>query len=73
MANKCTCVSCSSCRGTGNVWFTFNGKYLGNHRSDDMDQLETCYDCDGSGLSEVCEFCMDARDWDEDQNGGGQK
>lgn len=51
MAN-CTCVPCGSCNGTGNVWFTFDGKYLGNHRSDDLDNLERCDDCEGSGIAE---------------------
>jgi RecJ-like exonuclease len=63
----CRCVSCSSCEGTGNVWLDFRGKYLGNHRSDDMDELVRCEDCEGSGISEECDECAD-RYMDEDAN-----
>src|SRR5579872_2401108 len=46
-AMACECVSCSACGGTGTVWFSFpgpdrGGKYLGNHRCDDLDELDTC-------------------------------
>jgi hypothetical protein len=59
---RCTCISCGSCGGTGNVWFTFDGKYLGKHRTDDLDELERCDDCEGSGISEECDYCVDSRD-----------
>ena len=59
MGTKCKCVPCGSCGGIGNVWFTFDGKYLGNRRSDDMDELEWCEDCDGSGIAEECDYCLD--------------
>jgi len=55
------------CDGTGNVWFTFDGQYLGNHRSDDLDELERCEDCDGTGISEECDRCLDARADEEDR------
>lgn len=61
----CTCASCGSCGGTGNVWFTFDGKYLGNHRCDDLDELQRCDDCEGSGLSDVCELCAYQEEDDE--------
>ena len=67
---SCECVSCSSCGGTGNVWFAFpgpdrGGEYLGSHRSDDLDEMETCMECGGSGTIETCYECQDLLD-DED-------
>ena len=70
LSDKCQCVACGECGGTGNVWFTISGKYLGNHCCDDLDNLEVCEECHGSGLSEVCDFCRDqdepeeASDWE---------
>lgn len=60
---RCTCVSCGECGGSGTVWFAFGGKeYLGNSRCDDLDEMETCEECGGSGLSEKCEYCYDRDD-----------
>lgn len=56
---RCRCVSCAECDGTGNVWFSFSGQYLGNNRCDDLDDLRTCDECNGSGLSEMCDLCQD--------------
>lgn len=61
---RCTCVSCGECGGSGNVWFSFGGRYLGNRRCDDLDDLRTCEECGGSGLAEMCEVCQDERDVD---------
>ena len=66
----CECVSCADCGGTGNVWFSFpgpdrGGEYLGNHRSDDLDEMDTCMRCGGSGTIEVCYECQSAQDEDE--------
>ena len=59
----CACVSCDECRGTGHVWFTFGGhgvgRYLGASRQDDLDEMETCFGCDGSGLLELCDRCAE--------------
>lgn len=60
----CECVVCAECRGSGTVWFAFpgpdnGGKYLGNHRSDDLDEMDTCYTCYGSGLAEICYECQE--------------
>lgn len=64
----CECVRCDECDGTGTVWFAFpgpdKGRYLGRHRSDDLDEPETCNQCDGSGLSEVCYECQE-REYDD--------
>jgi len=58
MCYECKCVRCGECNGSGRVWETFDGKYLGDHRSDDMDELICCPDCDGSGVTEYCDGCM---------------
>jgi hypothetical protein len=57
----CQCVSCGACGGTGHIWTDFRGRYLGQHRSDDTDELESCPDCDGSGITEECDSCSDSR------------
>lgn len=59
----CKCVICDECKGSGNIWVDYKGKYLGNNRCDDMDELDTCPECDGSGLSEICYEC-----WEESQD-----
>lgn len=57
--SDCTCVSCDECGGSGSVWFSFNHKYLGKHRCDDLDELETCESCGGSGIEEMCDHCRE--------------
>jgi hypothetical protein len=70
---SCTCVTCGECKGSGTVWFSFGssqyggGQYLGNHRGDDLDEMTTCEECGGSGLSEVCELCQEAADLHYDE------
>ncbi len=55
------------------MWFSFGsalyggGKYLGSGRSDDLDEMEACEYCRGSGLSEECENCAYHREVDEDE------
>lgn len=57
---RCECVRCAECRGSGTVWFSFGGKtYLGSGRCDDLDEMETCGECSGSGIVEVCDHCYD--------------
>jgi len=56
---KCTCISCPECNGTGTVWFAFDGEYLGSSRCDDIDDLRTCAECEGSGITEMCDYCQD--------------
>lgn len=46
----CICDQCYECDGTGTVWFSCTGENLSSHRSDDMDEPETCQSCHGSGL-----------------------
>lgn len=67
-AEPCRCVNCGECRGSGSVWFAFGGKeYLGNSRCDDLDELETCEGCGGSGIVETCDRCqlLEEMDYDE--------
>ena len=54
----CECVTCNECGGHGYIWVSINGKYLGKHRMDDMAEMESCEECDGSGVSEVCYDCQ---------------
>lgn len=56
---ECKCTSCSECNGTGNVWFSFTGKYLGKSRCDDLDNLESCEECSGSGVYIACDRCIE--------------
>lgn len=62
MSDVCKCVSCSACGGTGSIWVDFRGRYLGNYRSDDLDEMDICDECGGSGTAEVCDHCMDLGD-----------
>jgi len=64
--DDCRCVSCSACGGSGGIWVDFKGRYLGNSRCEDLDEFETCEECGGRGISEVCESCQEeANDDDE--------
>jgi hypothetical protein len=64
---KCTCVSCFECCGTGTVWFSFNGDYLGYYRCDDMDDMQICPECEGSGITEMCAHCEDRLEQEADE------
>ena len=67
----CECTPCHECDGMGTVWYDFRGRYLGNHRCDDLDGLESCNECSGSGVSSVCFDCQEAeeaereKEWEE--------
>ncbi len=60
MTLNCKCIICAECDGTGNIWISFSGEYLGNHRCDDQDEIEECPECDGNGISDMCDDCRDA-------------
>lgn len=47
------------------VWVNFFGRFIGHGRCDDLDQLQYCETCGGSGVSEVCENCLDA--WEDEE------
>jgi len=55
----CGCIPCSECEGSGTVWISFSGEYLGNNKCDDLDDLETCPACEGTGLSQICDSCRE--------------
>ncbi len=55
----CECISCPECNGTGMVWWSFSGKYLGNRRCDDLDEMESCDRCGGEEVDIVCDECLD--------------
>lgn len=66
----CTCVGCIDCEGTGNVWWSLSGEYLGNTHCDDMDELEHCDECSGTGIIETCDECLNAEEqaiWEDEQ------
>ena len=55
----CECVRCVACGGSGTIWLDMKGRYLGNHRCDDLDEMDMCEDCGGIGITEVCYECQD--------------
>lgn len=63
IARPCECVTCHECRGGGSVWYSFGGPgrgtYLGTHRWDDLDEIETCDVCGGYGITEKCDRCCE--------------
>lgn len=59
MSDECRCVRCGDCGGSGSVWYDFRGHFLGNYRTDDLDESEPCDNCGGSGIVEVCQRCQD--------------
>lgn len=65
-AEPCACVRCGDCGGSGSYYVDHRGHFLGQHRSDDMDDLEYCDGCGGSGIVEVCSRCELLRDLEYD-------
>lgn len=65
MPDRCDCTPCSFCNGSGVTWFAVGGQYLGNRRCDDLDTMETCEECGGSGVEMKCGPCMD---WQADRD-----
>jgi hypothetical protein len=53
----CSCVPCKQCNGTGTIWISFSGEYLGSHRCDDLDEMDGCEFCDGTGVESWCDEC----------------
>lgn len=54
---SCECVQCQECKGAGHVYYAFDGSYLGSGRCDDLDEMDVCPRCEGSGLSSLCNEC----------------
>ncbi len=63
-APECHCVPCTICGGSGSIVFDFRGKAI-QQRQDDLDQVEVCDDCGGTGIAEECGACLDA--WAQDE------
>ncbi len=62
---SCTCIKCPECNGTGYVWYSSSGDFLGSRRSDDLDEMESCPECGGDGLQSLCEECHEAMEDEE--------
>lgn len=62
----CSCIPCDECKGTGSIWFSISGEYLGHHRCDDLDQMDICPDCDGEGIVSLCDECREAYEEDRE-------
>ena len=56
----CECIPCPQCNGTGTIWISFSGEYLGSHRCDDLDEMDGCEACGGSGVDSFCDECLDS-------------
>jgi hypothetical protein len=54
----CKCITCDECKGSGIIWIAMDGTYLGSSRLDDLDDHETCENCRGTGIEDVCEECQ---------------
>ena len=61
----CGCVRCSDCHGSGLVAVE-TGSYP-------EEELGTCETCRGSGISEVCEDCLDYYESDSEMELGNCK
>jgi len=48
---KCECVVCSTCGGSGFVWVS--GNHMSAHRFDDTGDMELCPTCEGEGITSV--------------------
>ena len=53
----CACIQCEYCRGSGYIWISHMGEHLGRSRCDDLDETETCDECGGSGITQICDEC----------------
>jgi DnaJ-class molecular chaperone len=54
----CTCTPCGDCHGSGNV-------RRPDRHSPDGYELESCEECNGSGITSECDYCHDQRERDE--------
>lgn len=53
----CECQVCPECGGSGDIWISFDGEYMGRFRCDDLDELDVCPYCDGLGVWYQCDEC----------------
>ena len=54
----CTCTTCPECGASGTVWRPEFSMPEGR-------ELYSCDECNGSGISEECDYCHDAREHEE--------
>ena len=66
--DSCSCTVCAECLGSGAVFVSFGGKYLGAHCYDDLGELECCTDCDGTGIADMCDFCLNRFELDGEES-----
>lgn len=59
MARPCGCVRCGGCGGSGRMTVPALGY--------PEDDLESCDECRGIGLSEVCDRCNDLEELEHDE------
>jgi hypothetical protein len=52
------CITCPD----GRIWISFSGEYMGIYRCDDLDSMDVCPECGGSGLADMCDECREALD-----------
>jgi DnaJ-class molecular chaperone len=57
MNNRCTCVICFACHGTGRL-------AIESDVDGDLD-VERCDTCDGDGFTEICDRCRDLEEAEE--------
>lgn len=58
-AQPCTCVRCGMCNGNCNV------RVQGQNMP--FDDLDTCPECHGAGITETCGRCMELIEIDNDE------
>jgi DnaJ-class molecular chaperone len=64
---KCECIACGTCKGTGTVWVSWEGDFMSAERFDDMGDTESCPDCGGDGLYYYCLKCSLEDEEEEDK------
>ena len=58
---KCECIDCDTCKGSGRVWVS--GNEMSAYRFDDMGDSESCPECGGEGITFFCLKCsLEAED-----------
>lgn len=58
MADRCECVRCDTCKGLGDIddLMDYSGRYP-----------YPCDDCEGSGITEMCDYCMDVMEIEQNE------
>ena len=61
---KCECVDCDTCKGSGTVWVS--GDHMSAFRFNDEGDMESCPECGGEGITSMCLKCWMDQEDDED-------